>query len=245
VIDLHCHLDLYPDPLSIAARCERENLYVLSVTNTPSAWNGTLALAPHGSRIKTSLGLHPQLAAQRKGELPIFEALLPSTRYVGEVGLDGSPEFAESWQDQVYVFERILTLCERARGKIISIHSRRAATPVLDRLERAVGSGTAVLHWFSGSSKELARAIKLNCWFSVGPAMLLSAKGRRLFREMPRDRVITESDGPFATYKGEPLLPWDVHRALPIMGDIWDLAPERTSEQLLSNLRALTMSITT
>jgi TatD DNase family protein len=240
VIDLHCHLDLYPDPNAIVIQCERRRLYVLSVTNVPSAWTRTSALSRGDSRIKTSLGLHPQLAKERKGELAMFEAFLPATRYVGEVGLDGSPQFADSWEDQVYVFECILALCRRANGKIISIHSRRAATAVLDRIERDGGCGVPVLHWFSGSLRELTRAIDLGCWFSVGPAMLASSKGRKLFENMPRDRVITESDGPFASVGGRALFPWDVNGAFPTMSDMWNLSLAHTKAQLLANLRALT-----
>src|ERR1035437_1612235 len=100
MIDFHCHLDLYPDPQRIADECNNRGLYVLSVTTTPSAWKGTSALAGSHPRIKTALGLHPQLAHQRKSELALFEQLLPRTPYVGEVGLDGSPECKPYWADQ-------------------------------------------------------------------------------------------------------------------------------------------------
>ncbi|MCY4543279.1 MAG: hypothetical protein OXB95_12955 [Rhodobacteraceae bacterium] len=32
MIDFHCHLNLYPDPAEVAERCEKEGIYVLSVT---------------------------------------------------------------------------------------------------------------------------------------------------------------------------------------------------------------------
>src|SRR5437868_5038347 len=54
-------------------------------------------------RIRTALGLHPQLAHERKSELALFDALLPKTDYVGEIGLDGSPEYRPHWNDQVAV----------------------------------------------------------------------------------------------------------------------------------------------
>src|ERR1035437_8151628 len=59
----------------------------------PSAWQGTSALAAPTKRIRTALGLHPQLAHERMNELPLFDSYLPETRYVGEIGLDGAPEF--------------------------------------------------------------------------------------------------------------------------------------------------------
>ena len=134
MIDFHCHLDLYPDPHAVVRECVARGLHVLSVTTTPSAWAGTAALARNAPRIRTALGLHPQIAHERKGELPLFERLLPENRYVGETGLDGGPEYKCHWQDQVAVFTRILELCEKAGGRILTVHSRRAARPVLDAL---------------------------------------------------------------------------------------------------------------
>jgi len=114
-IDMHCHLDLYPDPRAIVRDIARCKSYVLSVTTTPRAWHGTSALSSGCSRIKTALGLHPQLAKQRKSELALFDRLLSETRYVGEVGLDGTPEYRPFWPDQLEVFEHILASCAKER----------------------------------------------------------------------------------------------------------------------------------
>jgi TatD DNase family protein len=239
VIDFHCHLDLYPNPYQVANDCVSRNLDVLSVTTTPSAWSGTTALAHGSAHIRTALGLHPQLAHERKSELLLFERFLPDARYVGEIGLDGTPEFKRHWSDQTLVFTYILSACARAGGRILSIHSRRAATPVLDALQAHSGAGTPILHWFSGSQRELARAVELGCWFSVGPAMLVGSKGRDLTANMPRDRVLTESDGPFARVDGRAALPWDSERAATGLAELWAKPVDEVREQLVSNLRCL------
>ncbi len=240
MIDFHAHLDLYPDPHATAQECVERNLYVLSVTTTPSAWPGTSALTKNAPRIRTALGLHPQIAHQRKGELLLFERLLPETRYVGEIGLDGGPEYKHHWKDQVWVFGRILELCEQAGGRIMSLHSRRAAAEVLDALAARPEAGTPILHWFSGSQRELLRAISLGCWFSVGPAMLAGEKGRVLAAKMPRDRVLTESDGPFAQVEGRQAYPWDAARAAETLAQLWGESLSSVEWQLAANLRALT-----
>jgi len=239
VIDFHCHLDLYPNHHAVRQECDRLGMYVLSVTTTPSAWKGTSALAEGSARIRTALGLHPQLAGERKGELPLFDVLLPQTRYVGEIGLDGSPEFRRSWNDQVAVFEHILAECRKAGGRVMSIHSRRASGPVLDFLERIPDAGTPVLHWFSGSFRDLDRAIKLGCWFSIGPAMLASEKGRGLAARMPRERVLTETDGPFAQLNGQAILPWQVENAIQGLSQIWSVPPADVEQSVFRNLKDL------
>lgn len=240
MIDLHAHLDLYPDPVATTQECIRRNLFVLSVTTTPSAWSGTASLAEGAARIRTALGLHPQIARERQGELALFEELLPRSRYVGEIGLDGSLELKTTWNVQRRLFEEILRMCAAAGGRIMTIHSRRAATPVLDALASRSGAGEAVLHWFSGSKNELQRAIDQGCWFSVGPAMLASEKGRAMTALMPPDRLLTESDGPFAQIEGHPLFPWDTTMAERTLADIWGLNEEDVRHRLTENLRRLT-----
>lgn len=239
MIDFHCHLDLYPDPHAVARECIDRGLYVLSVTTTPSAWAGTAGLATDAPRIRTALGLHPQLAHERKQELPLFEQLIEKTRYVGEIGLDGAPEFKRHWDDQMLVFTRTLDICLSVGGRVLSLHSRRAAGAVLDEIESRPSVGTPILHWFSGNRSELDRANALGCWFSVGPSMLRGQKGRELVSRMPRDRVLTESDGPFAQIDGHSVWPWEASSAIVELGRIWDQSPTEVERQLLSNLGTL------
>lgn len=239
MIDFHCHLDLYPDPHAVARACVERNIYVLSVTTTPSAWTGTSALAKGAPRIRTAIGFHPQLAHERKQELSLFEKLLPETRYVGEVGLDGTPEFRKYWADQEEVFNRVLAACKSAGGRVLSVHSRRAVGAVLDRIESTPGTGVPILHWFSGTARELARAIDLGCWFSVGLAMLESEKGKKLVGGMPRARVLTETDGPFAKCGEQQALPWDVEFAEVRLAEVWQESRDAVRSSLRENLRTL------
>lgn len=241
MIDFHCHLDLYSDPVAVVEACVRRGIYVLSVTTTPSAWAGTSALERKASRIRTALGLHPQIVHERKGELPLFERLLPQVRYVGEIGLDGGPEYKHSWPDQVATFTRILRLCESAGGRVLTIHSRRATRPVLDALAAHPRAGVPILHWFSGTQRELAQAVDLGCWFSIGPAMLAGEKGRSLAAKMPRDRLLTETDGPFAQLDGRAALPWDVERAILILGELWGESAVTVRDLIVDNLRRLNL----
>ena len=239
MIDFHCHLDLYPNPGAVRDECVRRGLYVLSVTTTPSAWKGTSALSTQSQRIRTALGLHPQLAHERQNELRLFDSLLPETRFIGEIGLDGGTEFRSHWQSQVMVFEHIMAKCSAAGGRILSLHSRRASGAVLDYLEKSSDSVLPVLHWFSGSSRDLDRAINLGCWFSIGPAMLANQKGRALAARIPLERVLTESDGPFAQLDGKAMMPWQVEIAIHGLSQIWSLLPEEVDQNIHGNLKIL------
>lgn len=240
VVDMHCHLDLYPEPRRQVAALAQQNAYVLSVTTTPRAWVGTSRLAVGHPRIKTALGLHPQLAKERKSELGLFDGLLSETRYIGEVGLDGGPDCHSFWQDQIEVFDHILDSCAKVGGRLISVHSRAAATDVLDALERNPGYGVAILHWFSGTKRELSRAVDMGCWFSVGGAMLRSQKGRALAARMPSHRVVTETDGPFGTVAGRPLQPAECAGVIRALASLWQLDESTVQKNILTSFRDLT-----
>ena len=113
----------------------------------------------------------------------------------------------------------------------------------LDGLESHPGAGIPVLHWFSGGARDLDRAIALGCWFSVGPAMLNGERGKGLAARMPCERVLTESDGPFAQIDGRAVLPWEVDRAVTALADLWGSDTQQTQSALNDNLQRLTQEL--
>jgi TatD DNase family protein len=83
----------------------------------------------------------------------------------------------------------------------------------------------------------------LGCWFSVGPAMLASSRGSALVAEMPRDRVLTETDGPFAKKGGVPLEPNDVLLAVRMLSELWKCPATSVHETLGSNFDYLRQAV--
>ncbi|MER9548344.1 Qat anti-phage system TatD family nuclease QatD [Mesorhizobium sp. M0322] len=239
MIDVHCHLDLYRSPGRVIAEIDRRGTFVIAVTTTPKAFPGNVRLTEGQKRIRVAVGLHPELVATRFDEVDDVQKHMPQTKYVGEIGIDGSPEHAPSLVLQSEVFTTILKNAETLGGKVLSIHSRGAATPVLNAIEKQVSKSLPILHWFSGTRKELERANELGCWFSIGPAMLRSRKGRDLAAAIPRRRILTETDGPFASIDETPLMPWDAERVLPILAELWNLPADETKRGIEANFRAM------
>ncbi len=160
--------------------------------------------------------MHPQLVKERFGELDLWRQLLPSSRYVGEVGLDAGPRFYSSFEQQKDVFKTILTDCAEQRSKILTVHSVRAAKIVLDMIEAHLprSRGAVVLHWFTGSKAEAQRASRLGCYFSINREMLRNDRHRSMVSSLPLDRLLTETDGPFAKVDGRDSRPSDVSRTV-------------------------------
>ena len=241
MIDLHCHIDLYDEPQQVLDRAEKAGVFVLSVTTTPKAWHGTFKIAEGFNRVRTALGFHPQLIHERFEEILLFEELLPYAKYIGEIGLDKSRHFKQYFDQQEEVFKRIIKLLAQCGGKIMSIHSNGAASDVISILEENPNSGPPIFHWFSGSINELNRAIKIGAWFSVGPRMILSKKGKELLSRMPKSQVLLETDGPFTkSISGKVYEPIDTIELMKNIANLWGLSLNHTRDLLWENFKNLT-----
>ena len=243
-VDFHCHLDLYSNHEALIRECDREGVATLAVTTTPKAWARNQELASTSKHVRVALGLHPQLVAEREGELALFERLLEGTRYIGEIGLDAGPKFYSNFEAQERVFSRILSACSEQGGKILTVHSVRTAAKVLGHIERllAPDRGRVVLHWFTGSATEARRALDIGCYFSINIEMLKSTKHRALVASLPLDRMLTETDGPFVQAGGKPLAPPDVKNAIQAIASLKGLDSEQVANQIVSNLGSLLRS---
>lgn len=239
MIDFHCHLDLYPGALKLLPTVAARNAFTLVVTTSPQAWQATSRVFAGYDNIKVAVGLHPEVVDKKTGERALLMSCIHKARFVGEVGLDGSCRHQETMSLQESILSELLTECERVGGRILSIHSRKAASRVLDLVEQHCRESVPVLHWFSGTIQEARRAIALGCWFSVGPAMLRSSKGSAILRELPMDRILPETDGPFAKDRSSPFMPWEAISIADVLAPLWGTTKDRVCLQMKLNLSAI------
>lgn len=240
-VDFHCHLDLYPDYEAAIGRAEAAHIYTLTMTTTPRAWQRNYALTRNKKYVRAALGLHPQVIDKCFDELPLWKRHLCETRYVGEVGLDASPRYYKSFDQQKYVFRNILEACADVGGKIISVHSTRSAPVVLDMVEQylPIGRGSIVLHWFTGSKHDMQRALALGCYFSVNSEMAASNNGRSFIFQLPLDRILTETDGPFTKINGRPSEPRDIPFIIDKISQIKKESSDAVTTSIQTNSLAL------
>lgn len=237
MIDLHTHLDLYPNALDILPRVNKENLFTLAVTTSPKAWVMTSQIFKRHENIKIALGLHPEVVEHKLNEVDLMLALIHETDFVGEVGIDGSVRYSKTFDRQGVIFDSIIQECEKAGGRIISIHSRGAASQVLSIIKKYPNSGTPILHWFSGSFAELKEAVNMRCCFSVNPLMIKNKKGKDLVSKIPPELILPESDGPFATFKGKPIMPWEAIDVCFALSEIWKMPISDTKNKIMENFK--------
>lgn len=198
-VDAHCHVDLLNDWQDVIRCLERRAQFTLAVTTTPKAWSVEQEFARHCQYVRIGAGLHPQVVRERIAELPLLERAIGDSRFVGEVGLDGSPMHKGNLPDQLKVLRRVFSACTEVGGRVLSLHSVRTAGLILDMLEetKVHEMNTIIFHWFTGSISELKRALSMGAIISVNADMLRTEKGRSYARMAGPKRTLTESDAPF------------------------------------------------
>jgi TatD DNase family protein len=238
MLDAHCHLDLYPDPSQTALNAESAGVFVVCVTNLPSAF---LTAQPHVKRFKMvrlALGLHPLNAAVHTDEeLRQFDRLVLETSFIGEIGLDFSREGLNTKEQQLISFRFALRALQK-QPKFVTIHSRQAETTVLEVL-REEYPYPAVFHWYSGTLKHLDNALDDGHFFSINPAMLRSERGRSIIARIPREKILTESDGPFINVRNRTIQPSDVLTVEEALGELWKANALAARSIVRSNFQTL------
>lgn len=199
IYDMHCHLDLMPKMKTIIQESVNTSFGMMAVTTTPKAYIKEVEFCKKAPNIKVAVGLHPQLIEDRYNELSIVLNNLQKAKYIGEIGLDFNSEYVSSKAKQIEVFSSITKECSKIGGKVLSIHSVKAAAAVMDilSLHRTSENNVCILHWFTGNESELKRAIDLGCYFSINSKMLITSGGKRVIQYVPEDRILVETDAPF------------------------------------------------
>lgn len=238
-VDMHCHIDLYKDPASAIRSAERDHVYTIAVTNAPFVFENTAHLVATSRYVRAAAGLHPELVGSHGHQIDKLRPLLDRTRYVGEIGLDYTTLDESLREKQRHVFGKALEWCAEYSDKIVTLHSRRASADVISMVGSGF-NGKAVLHWFSGTKKEVERAANFGFYFSVNPAMSQSKKGQSLIAAMPIERVLTESDGPLVGVgQNSQLHPADVKLAVQDISTLWRVSFDETRSRICENFRTI------
>ncbi len=237
LLDAHCHIDQFPDPPSLAAACEETGVTTVAVTNLPSHYRAGLPHVSGFRLVHLSLGFHPLVAARHQHELQEFLRVVPEVAFVGEIGLDFSREGLATKAEQLAAFRSIVRACAGER-KFITLHSRGAEDAVLTVLEEFAVPG-AVFHWYSGPLPLLDRASRQGFYFSVNPAMVRSKNGQRIIGRIPRDRILTETDGPYVKVGNRAAEPTDVRVVLEYLAKQWETSSGEAEGQVWENYQRI------
>ena len=237
MIDTHCHIDMYKNPHSIAQESERLGITTIGMTQLPSHFELGYNHVLMYKKVRLALGMHPLKSEFHEEEFDNFVFFLDRTSYIGEIGLDYSKEGIESKEKQLSSFKKILFVL-KDRKKIIGLHSRRAEKDVLSLLidYKIIN---AIFHWYTGPVSLIKDILKQGYYFSINPAMTKSLNGKKIIKAIPPDRVLTESDGPFAMFNKIPTKPKDVFYVQEYLSHQWQMPLNQVNQQIDSNFASL------
>ncbi len=203
LVDMHCHLDRMTNGLAIAQAAAGRDMGFFCTTVTPQDAAAAQERFAACSNVRVGVGLHPWWLADGTcgaRDVADLERRAATARFIGEVGLDGGKRGGNALELQLAAFRRMVRAAAEhpIPGRVLSIHAIRAVTPVLDTLEQTglAAEATCILHWFSGSTDELWRAVHLGCRFSVNEHMLATKRGREYVRIVPAEVLLLETDAP-------------------------------------------------
>ncbi len=237
MVDAHTHIDQYGDDLPKALdQIRNMSICSLAVSMDPPSYRETLRIAESEPLILPSFGVHPWMAPEYVNRLYELDETVESAKTIGEIGLDHRFIKNETeYPAQRTVFNYFLDAAERT-GKLINLHTSGAEAEILECL-RGRNLPAVIVHWYSGPIKYVQDYLDLGVFFTIGVEVLKSEKIRELAKELPEDRILTETDNPsgWEWLNGEKGLPELIKPVESEIAKVRGISKEALSEKLASN----------
>lgn len=196
MIDAHTHIDQYGYDLPKALNQIRNlSIRSLAVSMDIPSFRETQNIAKSEPLIIPSFGIHPWKAPEYVDRLDELAEPLEEAIAIGEIGLDH--HFVENeteYPAQRTVFNYFLDAAERP-GKLINLHTSGAEEEILECI-RNRNLQAIIVHWYSGPLKYVHEYLELGVYFTIGVEVLQSEYIQTLAKELPKDRILTETDNP-------------------------------------------------
>lgn len=197
--DAHIHLSdpqYNSDIDSIITSMVKIGIKACAVSMDNSSSNATLEIAKKSDLVLPFIGIHPEKAADDlESMVSLIEKNSEHISGIGEIGLDKTyASNDEQFARQKQVFTKLLEMAEKI-NKPVSVHSRSTLDDIFEIIPSYKISGFS-LHWFSGSKKQLKKAMDLGCFVSYGPVAVYSQDKQVLISNTQSDRILVETDGP-------------------------------------------------
>jgi TatD DNase family protein len=204
MIDVHCHLeqdDYSSDRDEIIEKCKKELKAVITSCAHPRDFDLTMQMVEkHKNFVFASCGIHPEYikeVSEKEIEDTIEKIKQNKDRLaaIGETGMDKFWIQEVDWQaKQKDLFINLISLAKKI-DKPLVVHSRDAYSDVLEILENENAKKVLLHLW--GERKLINNIIKNDWYISVGPILLKSKNHKKIIRDMPIERIMTETDSPW------------------------------------------------
>lgn len=219
MIDAHVHLDSYSDEIdSVLEEISKHRILTISNSMDISSYERNVEIGSACDFVIPTFGIHPWNAHNYADQLNNFDKYIEQSPMIGEIGLDYYfDEDPAHYPAQRKVFKYFLQAA-KDQDKIVNLHTKGAEREVLNLLKQ-YEIRRAIVHWYSGPMDVLHEFVDFDAYFTVGVELTFSDHIKAVAKEIPRNRLLTETDNPggmkwFTGKPGMPLLISDVVRDL-------------------------------
>src|SRR5687768_467181 len=197
------HASFQADVTEVISRARQAGVARIIVTGTTVADSRkSLALSDSSDFLHATAGVHPHHASDCGPDtIPSLREIAKHPRVVaiGECGLDFNRNYSpHPDQEEWFVAQAELGL---ELGKPLFLHSRDAH-PRFAAILRSLRVENAVAHCFTGEREELKAYLDLGLYVGITGWICDERRGRHLIdlvREIPKDRLLLETDSPYLT----------------------------------------------
>jgi TatD DNase family protein len=239
-IDVHAHLEdeVFNNDRDKILR-KAKDILILNAGMDHETNLKSLALAKHYKNIKPCLGFHPEVVVESriddvKKEVEFIRENSKKVVAISEIGLDYKYKDKEKQKKAFYM---LLSLAQELNKPVI-VHSRRAVNAVINLMSKF--DVKAVLHAFSGTKEELRRALNCGYYITVMANVVNNPYRQWLAKEVPLERLLTETDSPVLGPKGnERNEPINIIPAVKLTSQLKDISEDEVRIQILKNAKKL------
>lgn len=235
LVDTHFHLDYYRNHRQLYEIINELEQYTLCMTSSPGVFVSCQRMYKETAFLKFALGFHPREKSLSSKDFSDFLILASKVNYIGEVGMDFSSDAYISRSLQIDYFEKIVEMCAR-RNILMSVHLRKSENEAIEIIKK-YHPQKCIIHWFTGSVSQLSQLISLGCYFSVNANMVQNRSTSQKVMQIPCEKILVESDGPFTKVNGKKYSPERLSEEYTIIESCLNIT--NLKEIVLSNFTAL------
>ncbi len=212
MIDCHCHLEqkeYNQDRDSFIEDCKKHLKAIVTCSAHPKDIELTLKIAEkYQDFVFAIIGLHPEYIKEltEKQIKETIEAIKQNKNQIvgiGEIGLDYFWIKEKEWQEkQKQLFRKLINLAKELNLPLV-IHSRSASEETIKILEDEGMKNKKVLMHLFQKRKLINKVIENNWYVSIGPGIRKSKDIRKIARDIPKNRLLLETDSPWFAQKEE------------------------------------------
>lgn len=242
LIDAHSHIDGYEDKIleQVLAEIAEHRIFTLSTSMSIPSYEKTSRIGEACGWILPAFGIHPWHAMEYVDRLEALNPCIEKSPIIGEIGLDYYyVSNRASYPAQRKVFAHLLAAA-RDQNKIVNLHTKGAERDVLSLLGQ-YKIKRAIVHWYSGPFDAFDALVDLGAYFTVGPEIAHSSHIRAIAKDIPLNRLLTETDNPggMKWLDGKPGMPVQITGVLDILSALLDMPLEDVIGTVASNFARL------